>query len=90
MFSDGQVGKGEKPDHPRVNHGKFLGPQAGENAQEGVFTGGRIDIDTVTGQPGENLRFGGHGILELAGLFCESTANEQSICIWCPAHEVVE
>jgi len=79
MFPDSQVGKGKKPDHPGVNHGKFLGSQAGENAQEGVFAGGRIDIDTVTGQPGQNLRFSRHEIQGLDGFFCESTANEQSI-----------
>lgn len=90
MFPDSQVGKGEKPDHPGMNYRKFLGPQTGENAQEGVFAGGRVDIDAVTGEPSENLRFSGHEIVELDGFFCESTANEQSICIRCASHEVVE
>ena len=60
MGSLGQVGKGEKPNHPGMGDGKFIGSKVGEDSEQGMFPGCRIDVDRVTGDPGKYLGVGGH------------------------------
>ena len=54
------VGKGEKPDHERVRDRKLPRLDVGKDAQDGVFSRTGVDVNTVAGKPGEELRFGMH------------------------------
>lgn len=48
-----QIGNREKPYHEGIGDGKAIGPNAGEYAEQGVLSGGGIDMDTVAGDPVE-------------------------------------
>ena len=49
-----------------MNHGELLGSKIRKDAQKGVLARCRIHVDRIAGDPGEDLRFGGHGTLRSA------------------------
>lgn len=61
MFSGLQVGQGQKPDHARMGGRKLARPQVGKAAKDEVLAGTRVDVDGVTGDAGDQLRFRCHG-----------------------------
>lgn len=60
VAAGGAIGQRHKPDHEWMRDGKPLGLDIGENAEDGVFAGGGIDVHAVAHQPSEKLRFGLH------------------------------
>ena len=54
------VAEGEEPDHERVRDGELPRLNVREDAENGVFAGAGVDVDAVTGKPGEKLWFGLH------------------------------
>src|SRR5690606_3390948 len=61
VLAGGHVAQREEPDHKRVNDGELAAADVGENTEDGVFAAAGIDVDAVTGEPGENLGGGVHG-----------------------------
>ena len=55
------VADGEEPDHERVRDGELPRLDVREDAENGVLAGAGVDVDAVTGKPGEKLWFGLHG-----------------------------
>ena len=60
VFAGGDVAEREKPHHERVHDGELASADVGEHAENGVFSGAGVDVDTVAGQPGEDLGSGVH------------------------------
>ena len=60
VLACGPIAQGQEPDHERVGERELAAADGGENAEEGVFAGGGVDVDAVAHEPAENLRFGVH------------------------------
>jgi len=51
------IGQGEKPDHVGVHDREGVGLDVGEHPEDGVLAGGWVDMDAITGEPGQERRF---------------------------------
>ncbi len=60
MFAGWDIAQGEKPDHEGVGERKLASADIGENPKDGVFAGAGVNVDAITGEPGENLGLGVH------------------------------
>lgn len=62
VLAGGDIAQSQKPDHKRVGEGKLTTANIGKDTENGVFPRGWIDVDTIAGEPGQNLWFRGHEV----------------------------
>lgn len=55
VLAGGDVGQRKEPDHKRMRQRELTAANGGEDTEDGVFTGGGVDMDAVAKQPGEDL-----------------------------------
>lgn len=75
------IADGEEPNHERMRHRKLAGGDIGEDSQQRVLAGARIDVNAIARDPREQLRFGLHRGESGAAL----TTRGKSFCLEKPA-----
>lgn len=69
MFAHRDIAQGQEPHHTRVGDRELARLDVGKDAQEGMFSRAGIDVDAVTGYPGEYLRLSLHPEKGVRGRF---------------------